>query len=41
MNYDNDYALCECDLAALQDFVTGLEQRHQISVVREPSICLT
>lgn len=41
MKYDNDYILCECDLAPLQDLVVGLEQKHSVQIVKEPSVCLT
>jgi phosphonate C-P lyase system protein PhnG len=39
--HDNDYVLCECDLDALKDLVLDLEQRHIVTIVKEPSICLT
>ena len=41
MKYDNDYVLCECELAPLQDMVAALEQTHAITIVKEPSVCLT
>lgn len=41
MQYDNDYILCECDLEPLEAFVSGLEQKHAIAVVKAPSVCLT
>jgi phosphonate C-P lyase system protein PhnG len=41
MHYDNDYVLCECDLALLKDLVIDLEQTHVVRIVKEPSICLT
>jgi alpha-D-ribose 1-methylphosphonate 5-triphosphate synthase subunit PhnG len=41
MKYDNDYVLCECELAPLQELVIGLEQQHDITIVKEPSVCLT
>jgi alpha-D-ribose 1-methylphosphonate 5-triphosphate synthase subunit PhnG len=41
MQEDHDYVLCECDLEPLQHLVTGLEQRHRISIVKEPAVCLT
>ena len=41
MKYDNDYVLCECDLAPLQDLVVGIEQKHSVQIVKEPSVCLT
>jgi len=41
MEYDDDYVLCECDLDPLAELVGGLEERHSIAVVKEPSVCLT
>ena len=41
MNHDTDYVLCECDLAPLEELVTELEQRHQVTMVKQPSVCLT
>src|SRR5262245_22362915 len=41
MTHDTDYVLCECELAPLQRLVEGLEQRHAVTVVKEPSVCLT
>jgi phosphonate C-P lyase system protein PhnG len=41
MLYDTDYVLCECALESLQALVSGLEQRHHISIIKEPSVCLT
>ena|SRR5215467_9438644 len=41
MTYDTDYILCECELAPLQRLVEGLERRHAVSIVKEPSVCLT
>ena len=41
MTYDTDYVLCECDLAPLQDLVARIELRHQVALVKEPSVCLT
>lgn len=41
MNYDDDYVLCECDLEPLQEFVSELERRHPVSIVKEPGVCLT
>src|SRR5262245_30840030 len=41
MTHDADYVLCECELAPLQDLVLRLEQKHQIAIVKEPSLCLT
>jgi phosphonate C-P lyase system protein PhnG len=41
MQYDNDYVLCECDLEPLAGFVSELEKEHSITMVKEPSVCLT
>jgi phosphonate C-P lyase system protein PhnG len=41
MPYDADYVLCECALEPLQELVSGIEQRHRISIVKDPSVCLT
>ena len=41
MKYDTDYVLCECDVTPLQDLVAGLEQHHAVTIVKEPSVCLT
>jgi len=41
MTHDADYVLCECDLAPLQHLVEGLEQQHVVTIVKEPSVCLT
>lgn len=38
---DDDLVLAECPLESLQDFVSGLETRHHIEMLREPGICLT
>lgn len=38
---DNDYVLCECDLAPLKDLVIGLEQKHSIQMLKEPFVGLT
>jgi len=40
MKYDRDYVLCECELEPLAEFVKALEQRHHISIVKDPSVCL-
>ena len=37
----SDYAVCECELEPLEQFVTQLEQRHAIEIRRKPSVCLT
>ena len=41
MTYDTDYVLCECDLAPLREYVSDLERRHRVTIVKEPSVCLT
>lgn len=41
MQYDSDYVLCECDLEPLAALVTQLEKQHSVTMVREPSVCLT
>jgi len=41
MTHDNDYVLCECDLAPLQELVTRLETQHAITIIKEPAVCLT
>jgi alpha-D-ribose 1-methylphosphonate 5-triphosphate synthase subunit PhnG len=39
--HDNDYVLCECDLDPLKDLVLGLERTHSVTMIKEPSVCLT
>ena len=41
MKYDNDYVLCECELEPLQDLVAGLEKRCSVTMIKQPSVCLT
>jgi len=41
MTYDNDYILCECNLPPFQELVASLEREHAITVIKEPSVCLT
>ena len=41
MTHDNDHVLCECDLVPLQELVTNLEQQHTVTIIKEPSVCLT
>jgi alpha-D-ribose 1-methylphosphonate 5-triphosphate synthase subunit PhnG len=41
MKHDHDYVLCECGLEPLEELVTRLEQRHQVSIVKAPAVCLT
>jgi len=41
MKYDNDYVFCECELEPLQDLVAGLEGKCGITLVKQPSVCLT
>lgn len=37
----DDKVLIECDLTALKSFVTSIEPKYDIKVLRAPSICLT
>jgi alpha-D-ribose 1-methylphosphonate 5-triphosphate synthase subunit PhnG len=39
--YDRDHVLCECDLEPLRELVAGIEERHSVSIVKEPAVCLT
>src|SRR5262245_17527294 len=41
MEHDNDYVLCECDLEPLKTLVEELEMRHDVTIGKEPSVCLT
>ena len=41
MQTDNDYVLCECDLEPLAALVSDLEKSHAVTIVRQPSVCLT
>jgi alpha-D-ribose 1-methylphosphonate 5-triphosphate synthase subunit PhnG len=41
ITYDDDLVLAECPLERLQAFVTDLESRHTITLVRDPALCLT
>jgi alpha-D-ribose 1-methylphosphonate 5-triphosphate synthase subunit PhnG len=41
VQHDNDYVLCECELEPLAALVSGLEQRHIVTMVKEPAVCLT
>lgn len=36
-----DYILCECPLKHLIDFVSGLEDKYEITVSKSPETCLT
>jgi alpha-D-ribose 1-methylphosphonate 5-triphosphate synthase subunit PhnG len=36
-----DHILCECELELLTTFVRGLEQEYTVTVVRQPSVCMT
>jgi phosphonate C-P lyase system protein PhnG len=38
---DIDYILCECNLDPLQQFIEKLEVNYDVTIVKEPSICLT
>ena len=41
MTHDDDYVLCECDLPPLQELVTRIEQQRAVTIIKEPSVCLT
>jgi phosphonate C-P lyase system protein PhnG len=36
-----DYILCECELETLAAFVRELEQEYEITIVRQPAVCMT
>lgn len=36
-----DHILCECELEALAEFVRELEQEYNVTVVRQPAVCMT
>jgi len=36
-----DYILCECELAPLENFVASIEEDFEIKIARMPSICMT
>jgi phosphonate C-P lyase system protein PhnG len=36
-----DYILCECALEPLENFVRGLEAECDVTIVRQPAICMT
>ena len=38
---DRDYILCESPITPLRELVESLEGEHNISIVRQPSVCLT
>jgi alpha-D-ribose 1-methylphosphonate 5-triphosphate synthase subunit PhnG len=38
---NQDYILCECELAPLEDFVASLENGFEIKIARAPSTCMT
>lgn len=38
---NRDYVLCECDLAPLENFVTELENKFEIKILKMPSIGMT
>ena len=40
-NLDRDYILVECNLEKLKTFTAQLEQEHPVTLIREPSVCLT
>lgn len=41
MQYDTDYILCECPLEPLKALVEELEGEFEVTVAKEPSVCLT
>src|SRR5262245_6043116 len=41
MERDHDYVLCECDLEPLKAFGEGLEPHYHVTIIKEPSVCLT
>jgi alpha-D-ribose 1-methylphosphonate 5-triphosphate synthase subunit PhnG len=38
---ERDYVLVECDLAPLKALVENLEKEHELSIAKQPGICLT
>ncbi len=38
---NQDYIICECQLEALEAFVSSIEPVFEIKIVRAPSICMT
>jgi len=38
---NQDYILCECELAPLEDFVASLEEKFEVKIPKAPSICMT
>ena len=36
-----DYVLCECGLEALENFVRAVEAEYTVTIVRQPSVCMT
>lgn len=41
ITYDTDHVLCECPEEALATFVTNLEGRLRIDILKGPSVCMT
>src|SRR5262245_40764833 len=41
MEHYNVDVLCECDREPLKTLVEGLEMQHEVTIVKEPSVCLT
>lgn len=39
--HDQDYILCECELAPLRELVLGLEEQTVAKLVKDPAICMT
>lgn len=38
---DQDYVLCQCELAPLESFIATLEDSVRIVIVKMPAICMT
>jgi phosphonate C-P lyase system protein PhnG len=38
---NQDYILCECELAPLENFVASLEGNFEVKIPKAPSICMT
>lgn len=36
-----DYILCECELAPLEEFVAALEKGFEVNIAKAPSVCMT
>ena len=38
---NQDYILCECELAPLENFVASLEEKFEVKIPKAPAICMT